>query len=224
VKIGEMFRGKSGKRIYVKICGITNEMDALAAIEAGADALGFNLVPQSKRYIDLEATAVWIEKLPREICKVAVLVNPSLADALRIGRLPFIDALQLHGNESPEFCGRLAKAGIQFAKALPVANPKSLADISEFFTGTVILDSAWEGEFGGSGRVFPWGVARQFVQKHPDLKAILAGGLDAENVAEAIAEVRPFGVDVTTGVEISPGQKDHCKLQAFTQAARGAAA
>jgi len=106
---------RPGDRVRVKICGITNEPDALAAIEAGADALGFNLVLKSKRYIDIETAAPWIDKLPRKICRVAVMVNPNLEDALRIGRLPFIDALQLHGNESPEFCGRLAEAAIRFA-------------------------------------------------------------------------------------------------------------
>src|SRR6266478_6755633 len=166
---------KSGGRIFVKICGITNELDALAAIEAGADARGFNLVPQSKRYIDIEKAASWIDKLPRDICKVAVLVNPSWDEAFRISQLSFIDALQLHGNESPEFCRRLAEAGIRFAKALPVSHSQSLGAIPDFFTDTVVLDSASAAGFGGSGKVFPWKFAWQFVQKHRKLNAILAG-------------------------------------------------
>src|SRR6266852_4816117 len=97
--------------VFVKICGITNSADALAAIDAGADALGFNLVPQSKRYIDIEKAAAWIDNLPKEICKVAVIADPNWEDACRIGQLRFIDALQLHGNESPEFCRRIADAG-----------------------------------------------------------------------------------------------------------------
>src|SRR5438270_3033710 len=206
-----MFGGKAGPggRVRVKICGITNEADALAAIKADADALGFNLVRQSKRYIDIQAAAGWIDKLPKEICKVAVLVNPSWDEAFRISQLSFIDALQLHGNEPPEFCRRLAEAGIRFAKALPVANSKSLVDVPGFFTDTVILDSASGVGFGGTGKAFPRSFARQFIKEHPSLNAILAGGLSAENVAEAIHEVRPDGVDVTTGVEISPGKKDH---------------
>src|SRR5581483_3689440 len=87
--------------VFVKICGITNEIDAQVAIEAGADALGFNSVRRSKRFIHLERAATWIDKLPREICKVAVLADPDWEDACRIGQLPFIDALQLHGSESP---------------------------------------------------------------------------------------------------------------------------
>jgi len=211
---------RSRDRVRVKICGITNEADALAAIKAGADALGFNLVRQSKRYINIEAEAGWIDKLPTEICKVAVMANPSWEDALRTSRLPFIDGLQLHGNESPEFCRRLNEAGIQFAKALPVADSESRVGLPEFSTDTLILDSASGGDFGGTGKVFPWKLAREFVDAHPNLNVILAGGLNAQNVSEAIKEVRPSGVDVTTGVEASPGRKDHGLIRAFLQAAR----
>jgi phosphoribosylanthranilate isomerase len=217
-----MFGGKlrSRDRVRVKICGITNEADALAAIKAGADALGLNLVRQSKRYINIETEAGWIDKLPAEICKVAVMANPSWEDALRTSRLPFFDGLQLHGNESPEFCRRLAEAGIQFAKALPVADSKLLLGVPEFATDTLILDSASGGDFGGTGKVFPWKLAREFVDAHPNLNVILAGGLNAQNVSEAIKQVRPSGVDVTTGVEASPGRKDHGLIRAFLQAAR----
>ncbi len=222
MKIGGMFGGKSesSDRVCVKICGVTNEPDALAAIESGADALGFNLVSESKRYIDINTAGDWIDKLPKKTCKVAVMVNPSWDEAFRISRLSFIDALQLHGNESPEFCRHLAEAGIRFAKALPVAGSKSLLDVPGFSTDTVILDSASGREFGGTGKLFPWKLARQFVKKHPDLNVILAGGLNAENVAAAVREVRPGGVDVTTGVEVSPGRKDHRLIKAFIQAAR----
>src|SRR5437868_15035734 len=157
--------------------------------------------------------------MPAEIGTGAGMGNPNLEDALRIGRLPFIDALQLHGNESPEFCGRLAEAAIRFAKALPVSDSKSLTDVSAFFTDTVILDSASGDEFGGTGKSFPWKLAGEFVRAHRDLTVILAGGLSAENVADAINQVHPGGVDVTTGVEISPGRKDHRKLEAFIQSA-----
>lgn len=211
---------RSGDQIWVKICGITNQPDAQLAIDAGADALGFNLVRQSKRYIDIETAAEWISKLPREICKIAVVANASWEDALRISQLPFIDALQLHGNESAELCRRLAEAGVSFAKALPVADSTSLAGTQGFFTDTVILDSTSGSEFGGTGKPFPWRFARQFIQEHPTLSVILAGGLSPQNVAEAIREAGPHGVDVTTGVEASPGQKDHGLVRAFLQAVR----
>jgi phosphoribosylanthranilate isomerase len=126
----------------------------------------------------------------------------------------------LHGAETPEFCGRLRAAEIRFEKAIPVTGPKSLANVPDFFTSTVLLDSGGAGEFGGSGRTFPWEIARDFVLARPDLRVILAGGLTPENVAEAVAVVRPFGVDVTSGVESAPGRKDHSRLRDFIAAAR----
>jgi phosphoribosylanthranilate isomerase len=210
-----MFGKARGGGVQIKICGITNQPDALAAIECGADALGFNLYPGSKRYIDIKAAARWIEKLSGDICKVAVMVNPAAADALRIGHLPFIDGLQLHGQESPAFCQKLADAGIHFAKAVLVKDAQSIVDLPSFHTSTIVLDSAAESAFGGSGKKFPWDLAQRFIDANPALKVILAGGLTVENVAKAISEVRPFGVDVTTGIERAPGQKDHLRLQAF---------
>jgi phosphoribosylanthranilate isomerase len=220
-----MFGGKlkSSDRLFVKICGITNESDAVAAIEAGADALGFNIVPRSKRCIDLDAEAAWIGKLPKDIWKVAVTSDLNWKDACRIGQLPFVNALQLHGNESPEFCRRLRDVGIAFAKAVPVAASKSLADLPDYFTDTMILDSSARGTFGGTGKTFPWKFGPEFVRNHPKTNVILAGGLNAENVAEAIAVVRPRGVDVTTGVEKAAGQKDHRLVKSFIRAARRAA-
>ncbi len=220
-----MFGGKlnTAGGVFVKICGITNESDAVGAIEAGADALGFNVVPRSKRWIDLDAAASWIAKLPKNVWKVAVTADPDWEDACRIGQLNFIDALQLHGNESAEFCRRLRGAGIAFAKALPMGPSHSLGAIPDFFTDTIILDSASSAGFGGSGKTFPWKFAWQFAQKHRELKLILAGGLNPENVAEAVKAVRPRGVDVTTGVEEKPGQKDQRLVKAFVEAARAAA-
>jgi phosphoribosylanthranilate isomerase len=158
--------------------------------------------------------------LPRDICKVAVMADPNWEDACRIGQLPFLDALQLHGGESPEFCRRLADAEIPFAKAVPVTASKSLADLPNYFTDTMILDSSAGGAFGGTGKPFPWKFAPEFVRHHPRITVILAGGLNPENVAEAVSVVRPRGVDVTTGVEESPGRKDHSLIRAFVQAAR----
>ena len=220
-----MFSGKLKpvRGIFVKICGITNQSDALAAIECGADALGFNIVPRSKRRIDLDAAASWITKLPKDIWKVAVTVDPNWEDICRIGQLRFIDAVQLHGNESPEFCRRLRGAGIAFAKALPVGQSQSLGAIPDFSTDTIILDSGSPAGFGGSGKTFPWKFAWQFAHKHPKLHVILAGGLNPENVAEAVKAVRPRGVDVTTGVEETPGQKDPQRVKQFIEAARSAA-
>lgn len=216
--LGERLKSRGG--VFVKICGITNEADALDAIGAGADALGFNLVPHSKRYLNVEKAAVWIDKLPKEVCKIAVVADPNWEDACRVGQLPFFDGLQLHGNESPEFCRRLAGAGIAFAKAVPVTGSKSLADLPDYFTDAIILDSSAGETFGGTGKTFPWKFAPEFVKHHPRTAVILAGGLNPKNVAEAVRLVRPRGVDVTTGVEASPGRKDSSLVWAFVENAR----
>lgn len=205
--------------LRIKICGLTTSQDATAAIEFGADALGFNFFPGSKRYVGRETD--WIAQLPGDVEKLAVLVNPSWDEAKRTAVAAGITGLQLHGSESPEFCQRLMEAGIRFEKALPVSGPDSLAHLPDFSTRTVLLDSGAR-EFGGSGRTFPWEVARAFIEANPQMRVILAGGLSPENVAEAVTAVRPSGVDVTTGVEASPGRKDYGRLRAFILAARAA--
>jgi phosphoribosylanthranilate isomerase len=205
--------------LRVKICGLTTPQDAEAAIEFGADALGFNFFPASKRYVRMKTAGDWIAKLPDHVEKVGILVNPSWEDTKAAGGTPGITALQLHGAETPEFCRRLMEHGIRFEKALPVTDANSLANVPDFFTRTLLLDSGSRGEFGGSGRAFPWEIARDFVQANPSIHVVLAGGLTPENVAEAVAMVRPFGVDVTSGVESSPGRKDHGRLRAFIAAA-----
>lgn len=210
------------QRLRVKICGVTNADDAQAAIDAGADAVGLNCYRGSKRFLDLRLNSEWIEKLPARIGKVAVLVNPSWDEAVAIAALPFITALQLHGQETPDFCRRLRAAGVRFAKALPVADETFLATTADYSTDCVVLDSESGGLFGGSGVTFPWEIARRLVQTRLLLKVILAGGLTPENVSDAVALVRPFGVDVTSGVEAAPGFKDHLRLRSFVEAARSA--
>ncbi len=206
----------------VKICGLTSLADTLVAIEAGADALGFNFFPGSKRYLDRAVAAGWLQEVPPSVRRVAVLVNPTLTEALAVAALPFIDGLQLHGAETPAFCTALQKAGVKFGKALPVSGHGLTIAPTGFATRTVVLDASSAGAFGGTGRTFPWPVAQELVTKYRELRFVLAGGLSPENVAEAIALVRPFGVDVTTGVESAPGRKDHGRLRAFLAAAHAA--
>lgn len=206
--------------LRVKICGLTTPQDALAAIEFGADALGFNFFPGSRRYVGTDTD--WIGRLPANVEKVAVVVNPTWEEAKAVAATTGITTLQLHGSETPEFCRWLMDAGIRFEKAVPVSNADSLVNLPDFGTRTVLLDSGHGGEFGGSGQTFPWEIARRFVENHPNLCVLLAGGLTPENVAEAVATVQPFGVDVTTGVETSPGRKDHARLRAFIATARAA--
>jgi len=208
--------------VWVKICGICSARDARAAVDFGADAIGLNSFRGSRRFLDIVSAADWIAALPDALGKIAVMVNPTFDEAMSVARLPFISGLQLHGNESPEFCRALADEGVRFAKALPVADEDSLADLPSFSSGVVVLDSAKTVLFGGSGTPFPWPLAQSFVQSHSHLKVILAGGLTPQNVVEAITAVRPFGVDVTSGVEASLGRKDHGRLRAFIEAARSA--
>ena len=218
-----MFDSHAATHVRVKICGITSKTDALASIEAGADALGFNLYPQSSRYLDLQRSADWLATLPPSVSKIAVMVNPTLEEALATAGLPFFDCLQLHGHESAGLCLRLAQARVRFAKAIPVAGDRENIDLGNYHTANVVLDSMADGQFGGTGRTFQWTLARRFVDQHPDFRVILAGGLSPQNVAEAIHAVRPFGVDVTTGVERSKGVKDHALVRSFVDAVRASA-
>jgi phosphoribosylanthranilate isomerase len=207
-------------RTRVKVCGLTTAEDAVAAIELGADALGFNFFAGSQRYLPMESARDWIAALPVGPAKVAVLVGPTWAEAMATAKLPGITALQLHGAETPDFCRRLAEQGIRFAKALAVTDSTALKSLPSFSTRTVLLDSGGRGAFGGSGQTFPWEIAREFVVANPALRVILAGGLTPENVAQAVAAVRPFAVDVTSGVESSAGRKDHGRMRAFIAAVR----
>lgn len=206
--------------LRIKICGLTTPQDARAAIESGADALGFNFFPGSKRYVGREAR--WIAELPGGVEKVAILVNPTWDEAKALAVAPGITALQLHGTESSKFCRDLMEEGIRFEKAIPVSGPDSLAQCQDFSTRTVLLDSSGAEGFGGTGRTFAWDIAKCFIEANRQLRVILAGGLTPENVAHAVAAVRPFGVDVATGVEGAPGRKDHGLMRSFIAAARAA--
>ncbi|MEP6937268.1 MAG: phosphoribosylanthranilate isomerase [Chthoniobacterales bacterium] len=207
-------------RPFVKICGLTNRADAEAAIAFGADALGFNFFPGSKRYLVFDQAVEWIADLPASILKVAVVVDPTLATAVRIGSSPYFDGLQLHGVETPAFCHALQIHGIPFAKAVPVRDETSLGGVPDYHTPMLVLDSAGEGVFGGSGKAFSWEWARDFARKRTELHIVLAGGLTPENVEKAVQMVRPVGVDVTSGVEVTPGRKDHQRMREFIAVAK----
>ncbi|HEX8312092.1 MAG TPA: phosphoribosylanthranilate isomerase [Chthoniobacteraceae bacterium] len=211
--------GHFQKRPRVKICGVTNREDAETAIALGADALGFNLFPQSKRYIDLDQEATWIEKLPPFISRVAVLVNLPLEEARRISAHSAIDLLQLHGDEDEEYCAAVAEFGRPFIKALRIKDAAEIGRGADFYTPHVLLDAHVPGEFGGTGAVVNLELAAEFVRQHERLQIILAGGLTPENVGAAVARVRPFAVDVASGVEAEPRRKDAARVAAFISAA-----
>lgn len=207
--------------VRVKICGVTNRADAEAAIELGADALGFNLFPGSKRFVALPEAAGWATSLPPYVVRVAVMVNPTAAEALKAQAV--FHAIQLHGHESAEFCAEFARAsGRSFVKALAVKDAASLENAGNFSTANILLDAFSPTAFGGTGQRIDLGLAAQFTAAHPHLRVILSGGLTAENVAEAVRCVRPYAVDVASGVEAAgdPRKKDFAKMRAFIRAAR----
>lgn len=209
-------------RVRIKICGITNREDAEAAIAAGADALGFNTWREGKRFIDLDAAAAWIEELPPFITKVALLVNASLPDAERLARLRFVDALQLHGDEDAAYCAQVRAFGRPFIKALRLRSRDELSHLSEFGTRHFLIDAHVAGSFGGTGALADLAVVEEFKRQHPGLALTLAGGLTPENVAEVVRTVRPYAVDVSSGVESEPGRKDPRRMKAFVEAVRSA--
>jgi phosphoribosylanthranilate isomerase len=203
-------------KVRVKICGITNPEDAEAAIDAGADALGFNGFPGSKRYLDLCAAMPWILDLPAFVTRVAVVVNPTKQEAAGILALPGIDRIQFHGDESPSFCARFPG----FIKALAARDRESLARAGEYATRSILLDAFVPGTYGGSGKLIDLELAAAFVQGHPGIRVILSGGLTPENVGEAVRAVRPFAVDVASGVESQFCKKDAARMREFIAAVR----
>jgi phosphoribosylanthranilate isomerase len=202
--------------VKIKVCGITNLEDALAAIEFGADYLGFNFYPPSARCITAEKAREIIARLPAGIDKFALFVNEPkerVREILAAGASGF-SGVQLHGEEPPEYCRGW---DVKVIKAFRVKDRESLQSMADFPADYYLVDS-WAPGYGGSGAPFPW----SWLDGVKAEKLILAGGLNADNVAEAIRLVRPFGVDVCTGVEARAGIKDHAKLKAFISAVQGA--
>lgn len=201
----------------IKICGITNLDDALAAVAAGADALGFNFYKPSPRYITPQNAREIIDQLSGEIMTVGVFVNEETPESVRnIATEAGVAALQLHGDESPGYCRELAD---QFViKTLAVSANFDSQVVHAYQTGAIMLDTKDNALRGGTGRRFDWSIAEQVNQL--GRKLFLAGGLSPENIAEAIETVRPYAVDACSALEDKPGIKNHARLRAFVEAAR----
>jgi phosphoribosylanthranilate isomerase len=203
---------------FVKICGITNPVDAELAIESGADALGFNLFPHSPRFVDLSRARSWIDALPADVARVLIGVNPSLVQALEWIADPIFHAVQLHGEAWYPFVSRLVETRSLIA-AISVKNETSVSDLDWFSGFAFLFDGYRAGDFGGTGESFSW----EIFHRRPIAKPIiLAGGLTPENIAGAIRAVDPYAVDVASGVESKPGKKDRNKLRDFIAAAKAA--
>lgn len=199
----------------VKICGITNTADALAAADAGADAIGLMFYEKSPRNLTLPAAAEIARALPPYIIKVGVFVNPAEEFVLRAVGECGLNIVQFHGDETPEFC---AQFPVMVLKAFRIRDAESLKALPEYPTDAWLLDAYSPDKPGGTGEKFNWDLAIE-AQKFGK-PTFLAGGLTPENVADAIRKVRPYGVDVSSGVESSPGRKDHAKVAAFIKAAK----
>lgn len=192
--------------MIVKICGITNEEDALAAAEAGAAAVGFNFYPASPRYIQPAQAARITRALPASVWKVGVFVNASPEQILRVCTEAGLDVVQLHGDESPDQLPQ----GLRVWKAFRAGRGWEPAQIERFNVEAILLDSGSTDLYGGTGRTLPWEQLPRL-----NVRLILAGGLDPDNVREAIRAVRPWGVDACSRLEIHPGKKDLDKMTRF---------
>lgn len=205
--------------VRVKICGITNVADALAAVAAGADALGFMFYEPSRRNISPDAAAGITRELPPFVARVGVFVNPTEDFVRQIIETSGLDTLQFHGEETPGFC---AQFDLKVLKAFRIRDRDSLRDCASYPDCAWLLDSYVAGAHGGTGAAFDWEVAVEATQL--SRRIILAGGLKVETVAEAVRRVRPYAVDVSSGVESALGKKDHGLVQEFISVAKAAAA
>ena len=200
----------------IKICGIKTLPDALAAIDAGADYLGFNFYPKSRRFIETDACAEITSVLKRkhpEIKLVGVFVNSLVDEIKHILETCSLDLAQLHGDEIPEMLDALDGKAFKAFRGVP----GHINGFAREKAPTLLVDAAVKGAYGGTGVRADWSAAAELAERYP---LLLAGGLTPENVAEAVRRVRPWGVDVASGVEASPGVKDAGKMKAFVRVVR----
>ncbi len=198
----------------VKICGITNYDDAMAAMDMGADLLGFNFYPQSPRYVEPVKAAEIIKRLPAFIDVSGVFVNSTLEQIREIAGMCQLDWIQLHGDETTDFCKWLAYDSVKTMKALRVKNIADLQRVDNYFTDAVLLDTYNPERYGGTGLTFDWNIIGHIAKR-----VFLAGGITPENAAEAVG-LGVYGIDVCSGVEAKPGKKDHGKMKALFDSIR----
>jgi len=202
----------------IKICGITNLDDGLEAIAAGVDALGFVFVPNTPRYITPSQAKLVIKQLPPFITNVGLFVDSEIDEIEDIVNHCKLDAVQLHGNESPEMCSQISLQ-TKVIKSFHVKKELQVLrnEIENYRVDAYLLDTFIKGKAGGTGQTFDWRIAEGLSQR-----IILAGGLTPDNIGTAIAQLQPYGVDVSSGVEKSPGKKDTNKIYSFVRQVRKA--
>jgi phosphoribosylanthranilate isomerase len=204
--------------VKVKICGITSYEDARAAVEAGADALGFVFYDKSPRFINPVKAAGIISRLPPFIQTVGLFVNEETAQVNWTADYCGIDVVQLHGDETPEDCLEVKRRVIKAFRVQKIISIDPLEKYQDYQVAGYLLDAWSPDAYGGTGRTFNWELAQSAKQYGP---VILAGGLSPENIAEAIRVVQPYGVDVSSGVEAALGKKDLAKVKEFIRVAKG---
>jgi phosphoribosylanthranilate isomerase len=204
--------------VRVKICGITSSEDAQMAVAAGADLLGFVFYDQSPRHVTIEQAAAIARTLPPYVVRVGLFVNAPAVEVSEALSACGLQLLQFHGDEPPEFC---VQFGAMSMKAFRVKDAATIQSLPEYPTDAWLLDAFVPGQQGGTGHTFNWDLAVEAVKLGRPV--FLAGGLTAANVGEAVRRVRPFGVDVSSGVESAPGKKDPVKVREFIAAAKAAA-
>jgi len=193
--------------VKVKICGITNYDDAIAAVDMGADMIGFNFYPKSPRFISNEKAAVIVKKLPAFIDVAGVFVNSPLEEIRETMNECRLDWVQLHGDETPEFCESFLSLNVKTMKALRVKEQGDIELAEDFFTDAILLDAFHPEKYGGTGISFDWNIVG-----HINKRVFLAGGINPDNARAAI-ELGVYGIDICSGVESEPGKKDHEKMK-----------
>jgi len=204
-------------KVRIKICGITNLDDAMAAVDFGADALGFVFFKESPRFISYKNAAVVIKSLPSFITTIGVFVDEKPKEIEKITDTTGIDVIQLHGSEPPEMCNLSRR----IIKAIRVKSLESLDPLIYYrdIVSVFLLDTFTPNVFGGTGQIFNWDIA---VEAKQFGRIILSGGLTPDNISNAVTRVKPYGVDVSSGVESEKGKKDHKKMKLFIERAKGA--
>jgi phosphoribosylanthranilate isomerase len=194
--------------VKVKICGITNLDDAMAAVDMGADLLGFNFYPKSPRYLTVEKAIEIIDQIPTFVDTAGILVNPTAEQIKEITDHGFLNWIQLHGDETPQFCETLKWFHVKTIKAIRVKSAEDIARLEQFHTDAILLDAFNSKLYGGTGETFNWDLVGDINTK----RIFLAGGINHENAADAV-RLGVYGIDACSGIESSPGKKDHKKMR-----------
>lgn len=208
---------RSSQRVQVKICGITDPEDALVCAAWGADAAGLVFYPKSPRYVTMNRAAQIASVLPPYVAKVGVFVNETFETLMETAYFCGLSAVQLHGNEPPEIIEKLIEKGLTVIKCLYINGVPGIETAPQYNASAFLVECSAGSLPGGNAKTWDWYSAREFGRKY---SAIIAGGLSPVNVAQAVEAARPDAVDVSSGVESSPGRKDTKKVRDFIYAVR----